>query len=73
MWSGGCLSAKRAGQGKSACREAGSGCAQAGQDLLKREEVLSPKDAACAQALKQHREALERVAGLTAEESQNGN
>ena len=32
------------------------------QDLLKREDVLTQKDAACAQALKQHREALERVA-----------
>ena len=39
------------------------------QDLLKREETLVQKDAACAQALKQHREALERVAGLTAEEA----
>jgi len=39
------------------------------QELLKREETLTQKDAACAQALKQHRDALERVAGLTADEA----
>lgn len=39
------------------------------QELLKREEGLTQKEAACEQAVKQHREALERVAGLTAEEA----
>ena len=41
------------------------------QDLLKREEGLAEKETACAQAVKQHREALERVASLTAEEAKD--
>lgn len=39
------------------------------QDLMKKEEKLIAKEAACAQAEREHREALERVAGLTAEEA----
>jgi ribonuclease Y len=39
------------------------------QELLMREEGLTQKETACEQAVKQHREALERVAGLTAEEA----
>lgn len=39
------------------------------QDLSKREERLTAKELACAQAEKEHREALERVAGMTAEEA----
>ncbi|MBA3753951.1 MAG: DUF3552 domain-containing protein, partial [Nitrospira sp.] len=39
------------------------------QELLKREEGLAQKETACGQAVKQHREALERVASLTAEEA----
>jgi len=39
------------------------------QELLKREEGLTHKEAACAQVLRQHREALEQVASLTAEEA----
>jgi ribonuclease Y len=38
-------------------------------ELAKREEKLGSKEAACAQAEKDHREALERVAGLTADEA----
>lgn len=39
------------------------------QDLAKREESLAEKEALCLQALKEHREALERVAGMTVEEA----
>ena len=39
------------------------------QDLMKKEEKLIAKEAACAQAEREHREALERVAGLTADEA----
>ncbi len=39
------------------------------QELLRREEGLVQKEAQCIQAVKEHREALERVAGLTAEEA----
>ena len=39
------------------------------QDLAKREEKLQTKEAACARVEKEHREALERVAGITAEEA----
>lgn len=39
------------------------------QDLAKREEGLAEKEALCLQALKEHREALERVAGMTADEA----
>ena len=39
------------------------------QDLMKKEEKLLAKEAACAQAEREHREALERVAGLTADEA----
>lgn len=39
------------------------------QDLSKREERLTAKELACAQAEKEHREALERVAGMTADEA----
>jgi ribonucrease Y len=39
------------------------------QDLTKKEERLTLKEAACAQAEKEHREALERVAGMTADEA----
>jgi ribonuclease Y len=39
------------------------------QELLKREEGLAHKEALCVEALKEHREALERVASLTAEEA----
>ncbi|HXF92082.1 MAG TPA: ribonuclease Y [Nitrospiraceae bacterium] len=39
------------------------------QELLRREEGLVQKELACAQAAKEHREALERVAGMTAEEA----
>lgn len=39
------------------------------QELLKREEKLVAKEAACAQAEKEHREALERTAGMTADEA----
>jgi len=38
-------------------------------DLTKREEKLGAKEEACAQAERDHREALERVAGLTADEA----
>ncbi|BFU94221.1 MAG: Ribonuclease Y [Nitrospira sp.] len=38
-------------------------------DLTKREEKLGVKEVACAQAERDHREALERVAGLTADEA----
>lgn len=38
-------------------------------ELTKREEKLGSKEAACAQAERDHREALERVAGLTADEA----
>jgi ribonuclease Y len=39
------------------------------QDLMKKEERLITKEAACAQAEREHREALERVAGMTADEA----
>ncbi len=39
------------------------------QDFAKREEGLVGKEAACAKAEREHREALERVAGMTAEEA----
>jgi ribonucrease Y len=39
------------------------------QELAKRDERLTAKEAACAQAEKEHREALERVAGMTADEA----
>ncbi|MCP9462631.1 MAG: Rnase Y domain-containing protein, partial [Nitrospira sp.] len=39
------------------------------QELTKRETGLSAKEAACARAERDHREALERVAGMTAEEA----
>jgi len=38
-------------------------------DLTKREEKLGAKEVACAQPERDHREALERVAGLTADEA----
>ena len=38
-------------------------------DLLKREEKLVVKEAACTRVEKEHREALERVAGMTADEA----
>ena len=39
------------------------------QELVKREEKLTFKEAACTQAEKEHRDALERVAGMTADEA----
>ncbi len=39
------------------------------QDLARREEKLQTKEAACARVEKEHREALERIAGITAEEA----
>ena len=39
------------------------------QELIKKEERLLGKEAACAQAEREHREALERVAGMTADEA----
>ncbi|CUS32320.1 Ribonuclease Y [Candidatus Nitrospira nitrosa] len=39
------------------------------QDFAKREEGLAAKETACAKAEREHREALERVAGMTAEEA----
>ncbi|HXV68183.1 MAG TPA: Rnase Y domain-containing protein, partial [Nitrospira sp.] len=39
------------------------------QDIARREEGLTAKEAACARAEREHREALERVAGMTAEEA----
>jgi len=39
------------------------------QELLKREERLTAKESACTQAEKEHRDALERVAGMTADEA----
>ena len=39
------------------------------QDLAKREEKLLVKESACARVEKEHREALERIAGITAEEA----
>jgi len=39
------------------------------QELLKKEERLVAKETACAQAEREHREALERVAGMTADEA----
>ena len=39
------------------------------QELSRKEEKLTVKEAACAQAEKEHREALERVAGMTADEA----
>ncbi|MGQ0809920.1 MAG: ribonuclease Y [Nitrospiraceae bacterium] len=39
------------------------------QELQRREEGLGVKEAACAQAVKEHHDALERVAGMTAEEA----
>ena len=39
------------------------------QELMKKEERLIAKEAACAQAERDHREALERVAGMTADEA----
>jgi ribonuclease Y len=38
-------------------------------ELIKKEERLIAKEAACAQAEREHREALERVAGMTADEA----
>ncbi len=42
---------------------------QRDQELARREEGLSRMQAACDQAVREHREALERVAGMTAEEA----
>lgn len=39
------------------------------QELMKKEEKLIAKEAVCAQVEREHREALERVAGLTADEA----
>ncbi|HEX6532638.1 MAG TPA: ribonuclease Y [Nitrospira sp.] len=39
------------------------------QELMKKEERLIAKEAACAQAEREHREALERVAGMTTDEA----
>ncbi|MBH0191857.1 MAG: ribonuclease Y [Nitrospira sp.] len=39
------------------------------QDFVRREEGLTAKQAACAKAEREHREALERVAGMTADEA----
>ncbi|MBH0197848.1 MAG: ribonuclease Y [Nitrospira sp.] len=39
------------------------------QDFVRREEGLAAKQAACAKAEREHREALERVAGMTADEA----
>ncbi|MBH0187301.1 MAG: ribonuclease Y [Nitrospira sp.] len=39
------------------------------QEFAKREERLNAKETACAKAEREHREALERVAGMTAEEA----
>ena len=39
------------------------------QELIRKEEKLLAKEAACAQAEREHREALERVAGMTADEA----
>jgi ribonuclease Y len=39
------------------------------QELARRDERLTAKEVACAQAEKEHREALERVAGMTADEA----
>jgi ribonuclease Y len=39
------------------------------QELARREEKLTGKELACAQAEKEHREALERAAGMTADEA----
>jgi ribonuclease Y len=39
------------------------------QELIKKEERLLGKEAACAQVEREHREALERVAGMTADEA----
>ena len=39
------------------------------QELLRREEGLVQRESECTRALREHREALERVAGLTAEEA----
>jgi len=38
-------------------------------ELMKKEEGLIAKEAACAQAVRDHRDALERVAGMTADEA----
>ena len=40
-----------------------------GQELVRREGALGAKEAACAKAEQEHRESLERVAGMTAEEA----
>lgn len=37
--------------------------------LVEREQVLAAKEAACERALKEHRQALERVSGMTVEEA----
>ncbi|HEX5647208.1 MAG TPA: ribonuclease Y [Nitrospira sp.] len=39
------------------------------QDFMRREESLAAKQAACAKVEREHREALERVAGMTADEA----
>ncbi|MBI4401977.1 MAG: ribonuclease Y [Nitrospirae bacterium] len=39
------------------------------QGLAKRDETLAEKEAACDRAVKEHRQALERVAGMTVEEA----
>jgi ribonuclease Y len=39
------------------------------QELIKKEERLIVKEAACVQAEREHRDALERVAGMTADEA----
>lgn len=44
-------------------------CQKREQELVRREEGLGRKEAACAKAERDHREALERVAGMTAEEA----
>ncbi|HSN04997.1 MAG TPA: ribonuclease Y [Nitrospira sp.] len=44
-------------------------CQKRDQELGRREEGLAKKEAACAKAEREHREALERVAGMTAEEA----
>jgi len=39
------------------------------QEFVRREEGLAKKEAACAKAEREHREALERVAGMTGDEA----
>nr|MBI3613374.1 DUF3552 domain-containing protein [Nitrospirota bacterium] len=39
------------------------------QTLIRREEAIADKEAACEKAVKEHRQALERVAGMTVDEA----